>query len=177
MSAHPRLPVEIRVLERKDLESALAIDAGHSGRRRDQILKRRFEQIFEPGRVMTSLAAEWHGELVGFVLGDVLIGEFGSTDQSATIDTIGVRREFQGSGVAQRLLHAYVNNVRALGVERIQTQVAVSNSGLLGFFSRVGFRHAQSVPLELDLDQLRPGQWDGAEEETEGLESDLRNDR
>ncbi len=152
--------VEIRVLERGDLNAVLDIDAQHSGRRRDEILKRRLERAFEPGRMVISLAATVEGQLVGFLLGDVLVGEFGVTDQTASIDTVGVRQDAQGEGIARRLLRAYANHVRALGVERVQTQVAVANPGLLHFFSRAGFLHAQVVPLELDLGAVRPGQWD-----------------
>jgi len=159
--------IEIRLLERKDMDAVLAIDALSTGHHRDEILKRRLERAFELGKVTMSLAAEWRGELVGYILGDVLVGEFGGTAKSATIDTLGVRGEFRSEGIARRLLRAFVNNARAIGVERVQTLVAVSNSSLLGFFSRAGFLHAQAVPLELDLGTIKPGQWDDDEPDSD----------
>lgn len=157
--------VEIRILDRKDLDAVLDIDAQHSGQRRDELLKRRLERAFEPGRLSTSLVAEQQGQVIGVILGEVLVGEFGATDPSAIIDTLGVRQGLEGMGVARRLLQAFVNNVRALGVERVQTHVAISNAQLLSFFSKAGFLHAQAVPLQLDLASLRAHQWERHEEE------------
>lgn len=152
-------PIEIRIMEAKDLAAVLRIDAQISGRKRDEILKRRFERALGPGRVATSLVAESERQVVGFILGDVMVGEFGATERAATIDTIGVSPDFRGTGVSSRLLRAYVNHVRALGVERIQTFVSVDDWRLLRFFTGAGFAHAQTVPLSLDLSGVQPGQW------------------
>lgn len=153
-------PVEIRILERTDVSAVLDIDAQHTGRPRDAILKRRLERAFEPGRMLISFAALIEGQVVGFLLGDVVVGDQGVADRSATIDTFGVRLDVQGHGIARRLLTAYAEHARALGVERLQTQVASSNARLLRFLSRAGFQQAPRVALELELANVPPGQWD-----------------
>ncbi|MBI3181481.1 MAG: GNAT family N-acetyltransferase [Myxococcales bacterium] len=157
--------MEIRQMEARDVDAVVRIDGQISGRPRNEILRRRLGLALAPGRVTTSLVAESDRQVVGFILGDVLVGEFGATAQVATIDTIGVSPLFQGSGVAWRLLRAYANHVRALGVERIQTLVPVEDWRLLRFFTRAGFGQSQLLPLALDLSGIQAGQWLDSDED------------
>lgn len=154
-------------MEGRDLEAIVRIDAQITGRPRNEILRRRLDRATSPGKVSTSLVAEHQGQVVGFVLGDVLVGEFGAAEEVATIDTLGVAPAFQGAGVACRLLHAYATNLRALGVERIRTLVGIEDWRLMRFFTRAGFGLAQMAPLQLDLTGAPAQAWLDALEDEE----------
>jgi ribosomal protein S18 acetylase RimI-like enzyme len=157
--ARVNTPIEIRVLRQTDLPALLQIDAMISGKARAEILKRRLERALGPGKVTTSLVAETGGRPVGFVIGDVLVGEFGAIEAGATIDTLGVLPELQGTGIAHRLLRAYVDHVRILGVDKVHTQVRVNDWGLLRFFTGAGFHQGQTINLELEIPGLKAEWW------------------
>lgn len=165
----PPPAIEVRLLEARDTDDIVRIDAELSGRNRRELLRRRLDRALAPGRVATSLVAVVDRSVVGYVLSDVVVGAYGAVEASATLDTIGVTRAYQHHGVAKRLLRAFVNNMRALRVEKINTQVNVAEWPLLRFFTRVGFQQAQAVPLELDVMGARTTQWLDAEAEEDHL--------
>lgn len=162
-NAPDRAQLQIRLLEAKDVEPICRIDAELSGTDRGELLKKRLSRALMPGRVNISLVAVDDGQVVGFVLGDVVVGDYGSVDAMANLDTIGVRKAFQHKGVALQLLQAFANNLRALRVEHVHTQVGVQDWELLRFFGRVGFRQAQVIPLVLDVTDARRLEWDDPE--------------
>jgi ribosomal protein S18 acetylase RimI-like enzyme len=142
----------VRLLEERDLADLTRIDAHWSGRRRPEYLRRRLESALRDSAVRVSLGAELDGALVGFVLGSVFFGEFGRPEPFATIDTIAVHPELGGRGIAGALWRQLARNVHALGIERIETQVAWNDWKLLAFLERMGFRPAARTCLEAHID-------------------------
>ena len=69
------------------------------------------------------MVAEAGGEILGFLMAQLNLGEFGSAQLVATIDTISVHPEVQGQGIATELMGQFIEHAREIGVERIRTIV------------------------------------------------------
>jgi ribosomal protein S18 acetylase RimI-like enzyme len=63
---------------------------------------------------------EW---VVGFVMREIYLGEFGIPIDTAAVDTIRVHPKFQRSGIAHMLLDEYKSHAREAGVKRLDTLV------------------------------------------------------
>lgn len=144
--------VAVRGLRPEDLEAVIAIDAKNTGRRRDEYFKIKLEQNLAETGIKVSLAAEIDGCFCGFLLARVFYGEFGRTEPAAVLDTIGVNPDFRGQGVGSALLRQLKTNLLGLGVPRLQTEVSWDNQPLLSFFQHEGFRPAERISLDLDLE-------------------------
>ena len=102
-------------------------------------------------RPQVSLVAEGDGMVVGFLMGALHYGEYGRTETSAIIDSLGVHPEYRGKGVGRALMNQFVANVRAVGVEHVRTEVPWNNFSLVEFLDRHGFAPGGRLVLELDL--------------------------
>lgn len=143
---------EVRVIRPEDLEAVVKIDAQVFGRRRPEYYERKMAlALDETQQLVTSLLIEVEGKVVGFIMGEVYLGEFGVPDTTATIDTIGVDSAYQGRGVATTLFEEYASHLRRVGVQSIITRVNWNDWGLLRFFEKIGFTPAKVVNLELKL--------------------------
>jgi ribosomal protein S18 acetylase RimI-like enzyme len=148
--------VEVRELRATDLEWVVRIDQEHSGRSRTEYFRLKLGEARADTGVRISLAALVGGEPAGFLMGRLYYGEFGSPEPVAILDSIGVASAHARKHVANALMYRLSGNLRALGIERIETQVAWDQIDLIGFFQRAGFRPAPRLCLELDLAPGRP---------------------
>jgi ribosomal protein S18 acetylase RimI-like enzyme len=64
------------------------------------------------------------------------------------VDTIGVDRAFRSRGFARAVLGQQIDNLSALHIERLETELAPTNTALLAFLCRFGFVPSQRLPLE-----------------------------
>ena len=85
------------------------------------------------------------------MMGYVFFGEFGISDGTATIDTLGVQPEFRKFGVASEMLDQFVMNMKAAGVKKIYTLVNWDDFALDKFFTRQKFVPSKRINLELAL--------------------------
>jgi ribosomal protein S18 acetylase RimI-like enzyme len=100
----------------------------------------------------TSLVAEEKdGTVVGFVMGQLYIGEYGITQKKATLDTIGVDPDYQHKGIGEQLINEFMDHLRALGVQKIDTLVDGNDSKLTHFFSANQFSPSKTINLERSL--------------------------
>lgn len=143
--------VVVRNLRPRDLEAVIEVDSKNIGRRRTEYFKVKLAQSLSDTGIQVSLAAEYDGQFAGFLLARVYYGEFGATEQTAVLDTIGVHPGMRGHGVGASLLRQLRQNLLALGIEQLQTQVAWDDQRLLSFFHNSGFRPAARIGLDLDL--------------------------
>lgn len=142
----------IRPLRKEDLEDVIRIDAEYTGVRRDEYFKRLMREILEPEyAIITSLAAEYDGRVVGFIAGVIFSGEFGIPESVAYLTTIGVDRQFAGRGIGKELFDQFVTNAKAAGVTKIFTMVEWDNWQLVDFFRGAGFRPSNTM-LNLELE-------------------------
>ena len=142
----------IRVMRQGDLERIIEIDSQYTGEKREEYYKRKLEEVLNPThRVVTSLVAEYEGEVVGFIMGSLFSGEFGIPVSVASITTIGIDKRFAGKGIGKELLDQFITNAKAAGVEKIYTRVEWDDFDLLKFFSRAGFKPSTQINLELKV--------------------------
>jgi predicted N-acetyltransferase YhbS len=144
--------INVRVIRQGDFEALVDIDAQVFGARRPEYYERKIHTALnKTGRVVTSLVAEVGGRIVGFIMGEVFLGEFGIPESTATIDTLGVHPEFQRRGIAGKLMQEFLGNLKAADVKTVQTRINWNDWGLLRFFERMGFSPAKVINLELKL--------------------------
>jgi predicted N-acetyltransferase YhbS len=141
--ARDRVPV--RSMHADDFAALLRIDRHAMGRERDGYIRAKMMEALDRTGVRVSLVAELDGAPVGFVMAKMEFGEFGRTEPVVVVDTIGVDPPFRRVGVANALVSQLVINLRGLGVETIETEVAREQFDLLGFFYRWGFTPSQRL--------------------------------
>ena len=146
---YDRIPV--RVLTADDLDAIVRIDKRVVGRSRRDYLKLKLDEALRDSRIRVSLGAEMDGHLVGFLMGRLYYGEFGVAEPVAMLDTISVDPERPREGIGRALLEQFKTNLRGVGIERIQTQAAWNEWGLLRFLEAGGFTPAARVFLEASI--------------------------
>lgn len=146
--------VEIRVMRESDVEPVTEIDYKVFGTRRPEYYQRKTAEVLDEGSglLVTSLVAEVGGQVAGFIMGSVYLGEFGIPETIAYIDTIGVDPEFQRQGIAAYLLDEFKTTVNKAGVSKIHTLVSWTDTDLLGFFGDAGFVASNTLNLKLGLE-------------------------
>ena len=147
--------VLVRELRPADLDAVVRIDAQRAGRTRREYYQGKLEEA-RAARPRISLAAELDGRLVGYLLGRLYYGEFGLPEPTAVIDSLGVDPAFAGRHAGRALLRQLRQNLRALSIESIRTEVEWDAHELLAFLARQGFRPAPRLCLELRLDRPQP---------------------
>ena len=143
--SHDRIPV--RSLAADDLAAILKIDRCHTGRDRALYFRAKLAEAIEESGVRVSLAAETLGQVAGFMMARVEFGEFGRFEPEALIDTIGVDPALGHKGVGSALFSQLMTNLRGLRVERVRTEVAWNDFGLLSFLGRLGFQPGSRLAL------------------------------
>lgn len=144
--------VVIRVLKPGDIDRILEIDEMVSGQKRTEYYQKKFfSALDETRQIVTSLAAEVEHKIVGFIMGEVLMGEFGIPSETATIDTIGIDPKYQRSGVARVLMEEFKTNLKKAGVQTVYTFVDRDAQQLLRFFESSGFSPGNMVNLRMKL--------------------------
>jgi ribosomal protein S18 acetylase RimI-like enzyme len=143
---------QIRIMKEKDLEAIVNIDAKVSGAVRRNYYERKMSMILDrKGSIATSLVADYHGKVIGFIMGNIFTGEFGIPQKTASLDTIGIDPDFGGQGVGMQLLEEFESHVRKAGAENIQTLVDWGNIPLTRFFNKSGFAPSKTINLEKQL--------------------------
>lgn len=142
----------LRVLKQSDLDAVVAIDALTTGEARREYYERKFAGILNKNaNINTSIVCEVDGKVVGFMMGYLFFGEFGITDATSTIDTMGVNPEYQKHGIAAEMLDQFMMNMKAAGVKKVYTLVNWDDFALEKFFSRNKFVPSKRINLECVL--------------------------
>jgi ribosomal protein S18 acetylase RimI-like enzyme len=147
--ARDRVP--IRAMRESDLRAVTAIDRESAGRDRSQYLEAKLAEALHESDVRVSLVAELDGRAVGFIMARVHLGDFGRTEPTAELDTIGVAPAYRIQGVGRALLSQLMLNLASLRVERILTEVDWDNHDLLAFFARCGFRPSSCLAFDRQI--------------------------
>ena len=151
--------VPVRTLRAEDLEALVRIDRKIVGRSRREYLARKLDTALRDSGVCISLAAECDGRIAGFMLGSLYYGEFGLPEPVAILDTLEVDADLRHRRVATALLRQLLLNLRALGIERVRTEVDWTQRDLLAFFAQSGFAPAPRLCLELRLGAAAGDSW------------------
>jgi predicted N-acetyltransferase YhbS len=144
---------EIRLMKADDFDAVVEIDKKVTGVSRPEYYEVKFERIVtSKDSLPVSLVAEQEGgTIVGFVMGELYMGEYGIFQEQATLDTIGVDPDCQHSGIGQQLIGEFVDHLRRIGVKKINTLIAWSDSTLMNFFSSNQFAPSKTINLERDI--------------------------
>ncbi len=144
--------VKIRLMEVDDFDAVVLIDEKVLKANRADYYRMKFENAVQsPDHLPTSLVAEQEGKVIGFVLGDLFIGEYGITQDKATLDTIGVDPDYQRQGVGALLIREFMDHVKSLGVKKITTLVDMDDASLSAFFRANEFGPSKIINLERTL--------------------------
>lgn len=142
----------MRVLKQEDLDAIVAIDEAGTRQSRREYYERKIASILnKKSNTNCSLVCEVDGKVVGFMMGYVFFGEFGISDGTATIDTLGIHPDFQKYGIASEMFDQFTMNMKAAGVKKIYVLVNWDDVALEKFFTRQKFVPSKRINLELQL--------------------------
>jgi ribosomal protein S18 acetylase RimI-like enzyme len=142
----------MRFLKQSDLDAIVAIDEAETKQNRHEYYERKVNSILSrKAEINCSLVCEIDGKVAGFMMGYLFFGEFGISDATATIDGLGVHKDFRNHGVASEMLDEFAMNMKAAGVKKIYTLVSWDDFALEKFFSRQKFVPSKRINLELTL--------------------------
>ncbi len=145
--------IKIRLMKAEDFDAVVEIDAQVLQASRPQYYEMKFEKLFgSKDYVPASLVAEEEdGTVVGFVMGELYMGEYGIFQEKATLDTIGVDPAHQHRGIGERLINEFLDHLKKLGVQKVQTLVDWNDARLIHFFSANHFSPSKTINLERSL--------------------------
>lgn len=141
-------PPKVRPLRAQDFDWVTRVDQRITGRNRAGYLQRKFDEVLQESAIALSQAVEDDGFVVAFALARIDPGDFGRAQPTASLDTIGVDPGFSRKGYARALLTQMIENLAAIHVERLETEVAADQVELRRFLDAFGFRPAQRLPFE-----------------------------
>ena len=144
--------IKIRIMKADDFAAVTRIDEKVLKASRPEYYKLRFEELVQStDRLPTSLVAEEEGgTVVGFVMGELFIGEYGIS-QEATLDTIGIDPDYQHKGIGKQLINEFMDHLKALGARKISTLVDSNDSIMMHFFKANKFGPSKTINLERSL--------------------------
>jgi ribosomal protein S18 acetylase RimI-like enzyme len=144
--------IRIRLMGVDDFAAVTRIDERVLKASRPEYYKLKFEELVQStDRLPTSLVAEEEdGTVVGFVMGELFIGEYGIS-REATLDTIGVDPDYRHKGIGKQLIKEFMDHLKAIGARKISTLVDSNDSRLMHFFSANQFSPSKTINLERSL--------------------------
>jgi len=145
--------IKIRLMKADDFDSVVGIDEKISKASRPEYYQMKFERLVQSKDYLpTSLVAEdQDGKVVGFIMGELYIGEYGISQEKATLDTIGVDPSYQHKGIGEQLIKEFIDHLMTLGVKKVNTLVNWNDSKLIQFFSANQFTLSRTINLERNI--------------------------
>lgn len=142
----------VRPLHQNDFMAVVDIDSKVFKKSRPEYYEGKFVRALdEKDRLVSSLVVEVDEKVVGFVMSELYVGEYGIPATTATLDTIGIHPDYQGKGIGRQLMDEFIGHLRKAGVEKITTLVNWNDWQLIRFFNAAGFNPAKTLNLELTL--------------------------
>ena len=145
------MPPVVRHLRMSDFDAVARIDRSLTGRDRSAYLQAKFDEVLQESAITVSLVAEDDGYVAAFAMARVDLGDFGHVAPAASLDTIGVHPDLAHRGFARALLGQMVDNLSALHVEALETEVSRDAFALLRFLYDFGFKPSQRLAFERHL--------------------------
>ena len=142
--------IKIRLMKAEDFDAVVGIDEKVLDASRTEYYELKFEKLFGSRDYLPAslVAEEEDGTVVGFVMGEIYMGEYGIFQEEATLDTIGVDPDYQHRGIGEQLISEFMDHLRKLGVRKINTLVDWNDSKLIHFFSTNKFSPSKTINLE-----------------------------
>jgi predicted N-acetyltransferase YhbS len=145
--------IKIRLMKVDDFDAVVGIDEKVVETSRPQYYEMKFDKLFKSKDYLPAslVAEEEDGTVVGFVMGELYMGEYGIFQEEATLDTIGVDPHHQHKGIGEQLINEFIDHLKKLGVQKINTLVDWNDSKLIHFFSANQFSPSKTINLERNL--------------------------
>ena len=123
--------ITVRLMKADDFDAVVGIDERILKASRREYYELKFAKLFGSRDYLpASLVAEKeHGTVVGFVMGEIYMGEYGIFQESATLDTIGVDPDYRHKGIGERLIHEFVDHLRNVGVLTVSAAKVAADGG------------------------------------------------
>jgi predicted N-acetyltransferase YhbS len=139
--------VKFRLMNADDFDAVVRIDEKVFKASRPDYYELKFEKLFRSKEYLpTSLVAEEEdGTVVGFVMGELYMGEYGISQEGATLDTIGVDPHYQRQGIGGRLINEFMDHLRDLNVQKVNILVDKNDAKLMHFFSANQFSPSKTI--------------------------------
>lgn len=139
--------ISIRLMTADDFDAVVRIDEKILKTSRPEYYELKFEKLFESREYLpTSFVAQnQDGTVVGFIMGELFMGQYGISHEGATVDTIGVDPDVRDKGIGKRLMAEFIDHLKDLDVKKINTLVEKNNSQLMHFFNSNQFRPSQTI--------------------------------
>lgn len=138
--------ITIRLMKNEDFDAVVEIDTKVLGTARPDYYVKKFQRLIKSNDcIETSLVAEDENQkIVGFIMGELILGDFGICNDDATLDTMGVDPEFQRQGIGKKLMDDFVLHMKQLEVRKLLTLVDKTDSRLMGFYSSNHFNPSKT---------------------------------
>jgi len=145
--------IKIRLMKADDFDAVVGIDEKVLKASRPEYYEMKFEKLFQTKDYLPAslVAEETDGTVVGFVMGELYMGEYGIFQEEAKLDTIGVDPNYQHKGIGEQLINEFIDHMRKVGVQKISTLVDWNDSRLIHFFSANQFIPSKTINLERRL--------------------------
>ena len=142
--------IKIRLMKADDFDAVVAIDEKILKASRPEYYEVKFEKLFKSKDYLPAslVAEEKDGSVVGFVMGEIYMGEYGIFQEEATLDTIAVDPDFQHKTIGKQLIKEFMDHLGKVGVQKISTLVDWNDSKLIRFFSANQFNPSKTINLE-----------------------------
>lgn len=136
---------DVRTMSRGDLAAIVRVDRRVTGRDRSAYIEHKLAEAMDDAAIRVSLTARIDGEVAGFLMARADFGDYGRIEPVAILDTIAVDPAYGHRGAGAALLSQLGVNLRALGIERVETIVGPKDVGLLRFLDAQGFAPSQRL--------------------------------
>jgi len=145
--------IKIRLMKAEDFEAVLGLDEKILKVSRREYYEMKFEKLFETRDYLpASLVAEAEDEtVVGYIMGELYMGEYGIFQERATLDTIGVDPTCQHKGIGKKLIDEFIQHLKKVGVQKVNALISWNDPQLILFFSANQFSPSKTINLERSL--------------------------
>ncbi len=142
--------IKFRLMKPDDFDAVVGIDEKILKASRSEYYEQKFEKLFKSKDYLpvSLVAEEKDGTVMGFVMGELYMGEYGIFQDEASLDTIGVDPDFNHKGIGKQLINEFMDHLGKVGVQKISTLVDWNDSKLIHFFSANQFNPSKTINLE-----------------------------
>lgn len=139
--------MKLRRLTSEDMEQVIAIQESITRQPVSPNWRKMLRQhVEDPCQV--GLVAQTEGRVIGFILGEIKVGGFGS-ELTGWMEMVGVVPEQMGAGVGRALAQGLFEYFAKQGVSEVLTAVRWDSGDMLAFFKKLGFDRSPFINLRL----------------------------
>ncbi|MBI3539550.1 MAG: GNAT family N-acetyltransferase [Candidatus Eisenbacteria bacterium] len=141
----------IRPLDELDIGAIVRIDERIGGIYRPEIWEQRVGYYLrrDPG---ASQVAEVDGTVVGVMLGDLRVGEFGLEEPAGWLERFGIDPDHRGRDLGRLMFGAMAEHFRSNGARSVRTLVDRRDATIAGFLRALGLGASPLEALEMPLE-------------------------